>query len=317
MGWVSACQGGRHCRRVMIDLREIPQDGEIWEQFAQEFLSSVGLSTESPPDRGADGGKDILMIERVSGPVHTAAFRWLVSCKHTAHSGVAVSETTHERNILERVKTFHADGFLGFYSTLPSAGLNTRLLRLTDSGELKAYKIFSGTLIESELLTLGRSWLVRRYFPNSYRNVRPLHMVIDEYVDLRCDVCNKDLLEELYTSDRRSLVARIRKTSADGRQRVLGVYFACKGDCDKTLQLRAYEQYQAVTAWEDISDIAMPNQFLRWIVALLNQLREGVIFSDEAFDKEKGLIMAISQKVFREVTEAERARLRKLMSLLP
>lgn len=300
----------------MIDLREVKEDGEVWEQFAEEFLSSAGLSTESPPDRGADGGKDILMIERVSGPMHIEAFRWLVSCKHTAHSGVAISEITHEKNILERVKAFRADGFLGFYSTLPTAGLNTRLRALTDAGEIKAYKIFSGALIESELLTLGRSWLVRRYFPESYKIVRPVHKLLDEYVEIRCDLCGKDLLEDLYTSDYRSLVAEITETPKAGKRHVIGVYFACKGGCDRTLERRAYERYKAITAWEDISDIAMPNQFLRWIMAFINQLRHGDTYSDEAFDREKHLIIAVSQKVFREVTESERERMRELVKWL-
>jgi hypothetical protein len=300
----------------MIDLREIKEDGELWEQFAEEFLSLAGLSTESPLDRGADGGKDILMIERVSGPMHAEAFRWLVSCKHTAHSGVAISELTHERNILERVKAFRTDGFLGFYSTLPTAGLNTRLRALTDARELKAYKIFSGALIESELLALGRSWLVRRYFPESYKVLRPVHKLLDEYVELRCDVCGKDLLEDLYTTDYGSVVAAVDERPQPGKRHVIEVYFACKGRCDETLERWAYERYKAVTAWEDIFDIAMPNQFLRWIMALINNLRDGVTFSDRAFDKEKHLIIALSQKVFREVSEAERERLRELMKWL-
>jgi len=299
----------------MIDFHEIPENGEVWEQFAEEFLSSAGLSTESPPDRGADGGKEILMIERVSGPMHTETFRWLVSCKHTAHSGVAISEITHERNILERVKTFRADGFLGFYSMLPTAGLNTRLRALRDNGELAAYKIFNGALIESEVLTLGRSWLVRRYFPALYKTIRPLHMLLDEYVELRCDHCDKDLLEALYTGDQRSVIAQITEKTDQGKSRVVGVYFACKGECDKILSDRAFEEHGATTKWKDISDIAMPNEFLRWILAFVNQLRDGLVFSDDAFDRAKELIMAISQKVFREITEVERARLRDLLKI--
>jgi hypothetical protein len=300
----------------MIDLREINQDGEVWEQFAEDFLSSAGLSTESPPDRGADGGKDILMLERVSGPMHTEAFRWLVSCKHTAHSGTAISEVTHENNILERVKAFRADGFLGFYSTLPTAGLNNRLRDLVDAGELKAYKIFSGHIIESELLTLGRSWLVRRYFPESYKAVRPLHNVVDGYVALNCDLCGKDLLAELYTGEQRSIVANIVAPSPADKRHVIRTYFACKGGCDQALEQRAFKRYNASTVWSDISDIAMPNEFLRWLIALVNQLRDGTTYSDEAFEREKQLIIGLSQKVFREVTESERERFRTLIAML-
>jgi hypothetical protein len=57
----------------------------------------------------------------------------------------------------------------------------------------------------------------------------------------------------------------------------------------------------------------MPNQFVFWIVGLLNRLRDGTTFSEEAFEKKKRIIMAIGQKVLREVTETERERLWTLM----
>ena len=82
------------------------------------------------------------------------------------------------------------------------------------------------------------------------------------------------------------------------------------------MEQRAYKKYNAVTAWEDISDIVMPNQFLRWIMAFINHIRNGKTYSDDAFAKEKHLIIAISQKVFREVTEAERERLKALVNFM-
>jgi hypothetical protein len=299
----------------IIDLKEIPEDGELWEQFAQEFLASTGLATESPPDRGADGGKDILMIEHISGPIHSEVFRWLVSCKHTAKSGVAISETTHEKNILERLRTFRADGFLAFYSTLPTSGLNNRLRALTDSRDLKSYKVFSGNLIKNELLSLGRTWIIRRYFPESYKRIRPIHNVLDRHIDLKCDNCGKDLLEELYTSDFQSVIAQAFTRGKDRIRKVHAIYCSCKGACDKVLETRAYKQYNALTSWEDISDIAMPNQFLRFIVANMNQLRSGDEFSAEAFEKQKHVIMAVAQKVFREVTDEERERMRAVLQI--
>lgn len=94
--------------------------------------------------------------------------RWLVSCKHFAHSGNSVKEND-EQNILERVRSFSAEGFMGFYSTVPSSGLNTRLYQLRNEGQIKEYRIFDHKLIENYLITEGFSELMLRYFPESYK----------------------------------------------------------------------------------------------------------------------------------------------------
>jgi hypothetical protein len=51
----------------MIDFTEIDDGGEQWEAFARDFLYELGFATESPPDRGADRGKDLLVVELESG----------------------------------------------------------------------------------------------------------------------------------------------------------------------------------------------------------------------------------------------------------
>lgn len=105
----------------MIDFTEI-QNGEVWELFARDFLEAYGFYIESPPSRGADDGKDMLVTERLGGRLGTYEFKWLVSCKHKATSQRSVSEQD-EQNILERLRAFGADGFIGFYSTIASSGL--------------------------------------------------------------------------------------------------------------------------------------------------------------------------------------------------
>ena len=64
----------------------------------------------------------MLISEQLKGNLNKYRFQWLVSCKHFAKSGNSVKETD-EPNILERLSSFNADGFIGFYSTLPSSGL--------------------------------------------------------------------------------------------------------------------------------------------------------------------------------------------------
>jgi hypothetical protein len=300
----------------MIDFKEIPYNDDTWELFARDFLLQLGFFIETSPDRGADGGKDMLVTEEVKGKLHSYRFRWLVSCKHFATSGNSVNENDHEKNILERVKSFKADGFLGFYSTVPSAGLNTRLAQLRTEKEIKDYRIFDHKLIENYMISLGFSQIMFRYMPENYKKIRPLHKIIDEYVPITCDCCGKDLLEALYHEKYSGLVAQVQQRAEDGRTSVVETYFACKGRCDKTLENRYWNRYKEPAGWKDLSDIAMPNEFLRWLMATINQLHdENFSYSESAIDKERTLIIALSQKIFREVAEEERVRMKELMSL--
>ncbi|MBI5016840.1 MAG: restriction endonuclease [Deltaproteobacteria bacterium] len=300
-----------------MDFTEIRYDSDDWELFARDFLSELGFTIESPPDRGPDQGKDLLALESVVGKLHSYTFRWLVSCKHFAQSGKAVNESKDEPNILERMRAFRADGFLGFYSTLPSSGLNTRLCALRSGGDIRDYQIFDHRLIEEHLLRLGFSRILCRYFPKSSKTIRPLHKLISEYLPIACDVCGKDLLEALYRENYKGLVAQVHiPDEQPGIERVEEIYFACKGKCDKQLQKLYWQKYKTSCGWKDLSDLAMPTEFLRWIMATLNRLRSGEYrYTDSAFDKEKHLILALSQKVFREMTERERERVALLVSL--
>lgn len=295
----------------MIDFKEIPYENDDWELFVRDFLSEAGFTIESPPDRGPDGGKDMLALETLTGKIHHYTFRWLVSCKHFATSGKSVNEKD-EPNILERMEAFKADGFLGFYSTIASSGLNGRLRDLRNNGTIKDYQIFDHKRIEDYLMRLGFSRIFTRYFPKSVKRVRPLHKVLDEYIPIACDVCGKDLLEALYRENYSGLVAQFKRfDKSSSITTVEDMYFACKGKCDKQMDARLHKP----TGWKDLSDLAIPAELLRWIMATFNQLRAGVKYTDRAFAKEKQLIIALSQKVFREMTERERERVRELISL--
>ena len=46
----------------MINFKEI-RTGELWELFSRDFFSELGFVIDTPPDRGADGGKDFIITE--------------------------------------------------------------------------------------------------------------------------------------------------------------------------------------------------------------------------------------------------------------
>ncbi len=299
----------------MIDFKEISHKDDTWELFARDLLMEIGFFIESTPDRGPDGGKDLPVSEQLKGNLNKYRFQWLVSCKHFAKSGNSVKETD-EPNILERLSSFNADGFIGFYSTLPSLGLNTRLNNLKKEGKIKDFRIFDNKLIENYLIRLGFSEILMRYFPESYKLVKPLHKVLDEYIPLKCDVCRKDLLEGLYRENYKGLIAQVTHRDENGIEYVKEMYYACKGTCDKQLSKSIRERYKVHTGWKDISDLAIPLEFLRYVIATINRLRDGNYkYSDSAFEKEKNMIFALSQKVLREMTENEKERVRTLISM--
>lgn len=138
----------------IVDFKEVPEahvasgNQDSFELFCEEFLKFLGLEIVSMPDRGADGGKDLICIEKRKGAFGTDEIRWLVSCKHKAHSGNSVTPSD-EDNIWDRVMQHSAQGFMGFYSTVVSAGLNDRLKSCTDRIGIK---IFNAEEIEDQLL---------------------------------------------------------------------------------------------------------------------------------------------------------------------
>jgi hypothetical protein len=304
----------------MIDFTEIVS-GETWELFARDFLSELGFYIESSPDRGADAGKDILASEELAGNLGQYRFRWLVSCKHNAVSGKAVNETD-EQNILERIRSFDADGFIGFYSTVPSAALNTRLHSLRENGTIRDYRIFDRGLIENHLIRVGYSFLLLRYFPEGYKSVRPLHQLVSEYIPLECKVCDKDLLVALYDEEYKGLVAFVRRMRSYEEHDdqiepdvIEEIYWACKGSCDRLLQ-HELKRERKVTTWDDISDLVIPIYFLKFVLNTQNAIRSGSkVFSEVAYNQAMTLIIALGQKVLRETTAKERERVGALFNI--
>ncbi len=296
----------------LIDFTEIDPDGELWELFARDFLQEVGFFVESTPDRGADGGKDILVTEQLQGNLNKYRFKWLVSCKHNAKSNKSVSEKD-EINLQERLDSFGADGFIGFYSTIPSSGLNNRLTALKDKQKIKDFRMFDNRLIENYLIRIGFSKLLMRYLPNSYKKVKPVHLITSELIPLECEHCGKELIESLNNETYGAVVCHV--ISNDDSEKIIDIYWACKGTCDTKLEEK-YHRQSATTAWEDITDLVIPAMFLRWVLTSMNQMRENPeMYSDEAYKKHKHFIMAMSQKVLREMTEDEKQRTIELINL--
>jgi Restriction endonuclease len=141
-------------------------DRDQFELFARDFLEAEGFEIVRGPDRGPDAGRDLIVLERRQGPGGVSELKWLVTCKHKAGSGSAVSHTD-ELNLRDRIETHGCRGLIAFYSTVPSSTLATHLAALEPQYELL---IYDRERIETRLLAdpKGRT-LAARYFPVSFQ----------------------------------------------------------------------------------------------------------------------------------------------------
>jgi restriction endonuclease len=307
----------------VLDFQEIPRadvasgDQDSFELFTRDFLSFSGYTIVSGPDRGSDGGRDIIALETRSGVAGETMIRWLVSCKHKAHSGTSVT-LDDERDILDRVTANQCQGFIGFYSTLPSASLTRKLEGLKAQSGIE-FQLFDRERIELNLLTTTDGFkLAKRYFNVSFstwsrENPEPADLFEDQD-SLFCKYCQKDLLKP--ASGIVVVWTRFDRDENENwiEEEIIDVYWCCKGKCDKTL---AASQRQAnhVDRWQDIPDLCIPTLYLRRIATFMDQLHRGVKFRDEALEKTRELIITLFPFVCRDLTTKENERIALLFTL--
>jgi hypothetical protein len=306
---------------MVIDFTEIPKansgDGlqDTFELFSRDFLEDLGFEILQHPDRGADGKKDLIVAETRNGVAGKTTIKWLVSCKHYAHSGKSVNDTD-EPDIIDRCAAHKCNGFIGVYSTLAATSLSGKLTGYSDKIE---HQIFDRERIEKKLLGNQQGIkLARRYFPKSIEkfiteNPKPAS-IFKEKPEIKCDNCGKDLL-----TTKNGIFVVLQESGDNYKTTKSGykykeekdVYFSCKGYCDTTLENKYRKQGLWSGGWEDIDDLMIPTLFLKNIMAYMNQLTEQEI-SKEAHEKMKQLYIRVFPHIARDLTESEKERVKSL-----
>jgi hypothetical protein len=287
-----------------------------FELFAREFLRAAGFRIIVGPDRGPDAGRDLVVEEIRTGIAGETRLKWLVSCKHNAQSGASVS-ADDEPDIHDRVRTHGCQGFIGFYSTIPSSGLAAKL----NAGGLGfEVQVYDREKIETFLLSSPTGLaLAKRFFPVSFANWKkehpePADLLFQDIPDLHCHYCKKSLIQP----EPHGIVVVWSSRTSDGtrdRERIEHVYWCCKGVCDRALQ-QQFRKEGFSDGWEDVSDLIIPMTYIRWIVGTLNGLQDGTTYSEEAMKKTKELLFALFPLVCRDMTEEEKERIKSL-SVIP
>lgn len=308
----------------LIDFKEIPQANiangyqDTYELFAREFFEGLRFKIDVNPDRGQDGGRDLIIIENRLGILDTTHIRWLVSCKHMAHSGSSV-KCSDEEDISDRIKMHNCQGFIGFYSTIVSAPLGRKLEGLKKDFEIQ---IFDNEKIERILLeSIILEPLISRFFPISYNkhSLKEPSNLLTEYVPLKCNKCGRDLLHRNVLEDYDGVVVFVEDIefyeSNYPKTKFVDIYCACKGTCDEDLEDYHFKLGHT-NGWEDISDLIIPYKFLQFLMSIMNRIRaEEDIYTDEAFEKLKDFIIALSQIVMKNQSEEDIKRIQELQML--
>ncbi|HXA17665.1 MAG TPA: restriction endonuclease [Thermoanaerobaculia bacterium] len=118
-----------------IDLREIGNDDDAFEEFAESLLTELGFTarrTGRGPDLGIDIIAEKLIEDAIGGP---QTLRYAVECKHYAHSGRLVGlPDLRTPAVIDRVAATSANGFLLLTSTSATASLKSHFEKLSRPG---------------------------------------------------------------------------------------------------------------------------------------------------------------------------------------
>jgi hypothetical protein len=152
----------------MIDFTELPEDGVSFEQLIREMFIREGYDVHWT-GVGPDGGRDLVVIEKVKGPLSYFERKWLIQCKHKAHSGKSVGLNELD-GIVDACRAIGAEGFLLACSTQPSASLVKRLEELNQTmGIVTAF--WDSIEIEKRLFQPNSFPLIHIFFPKTSTKV--------------------------------------------------------------------------------------------------------------------------------------------------
>jgi len=149
----------------MLDFKELPVSGDDFELLVRELLYNKGLEVYWS-GKGPDGGKDLLCIEKQDSYFKASSKRWLIQCKHNAHSGKAVGKGDLD-SIVDSCAEHNATGYLLVCSTYPSSSIVKRLEEVQNNKNITTF-FWDYRFLERELLKPENWSLANIFMPKSF-----------------------------------------------------------------------------------------------------------------------------------------------------
>lgn len=151
----------------MLDFKELKKSGVEFEQLVRELLLSEGFEIHWT-GVGPDGDKDLIAIESYEGKLGEIQKKWVVQCKHNAHSEKSVGK--NDLQIMETCLAIGADGFLIACSTQPSSGLINHLKDINNFTKVSA-RYWDSIEIERRLMKPHNYHLIDMFFNESAKKL--------------------------------------------------------------------------------------------------------------------------------------------------
>src|SRR5690242_5889311 len=117
-----------------IDFADLRDDGTFFELLVQDLLFELGYQADRT-GTGTDGGVDLIAekstFDEIAGPLRS---KYIVQCKHYAHSGRLVGRQSLEGiSIVDIISQHSADGYLLVTTTDLTSSLREYLDNLNDN----------------------------------------------------------------------------------------------------------------------------------------------------------------------------------------
>lgn len=150
----------------MLDFTELSADGQDLELLVRELLFRQGFSVHWS-GKGADGGRDLVCVERRGSFFQQDERSWLIQCKHNANSGKSVGVAELD-DISDSCAHHDCRGYLLVCSTYPSSAVVNRLEGISNNPRNLLVASYWDSVKVEQLLSTPRNWsLAQRFFPIS------------------------------------------------------------------------------------------------------------------------------------------------------
>lgn len=186
--------------------------GEKLEQLTRALASNDGFQPLWT-GRGPDGGRDLILKEKLSGPMTSLRIEWLVSCKDHSSSGKAVTEA-EAGEIRDKVEQHKANGFLLVTTTTVGAALKAKLdaLDIKQGGQIHT-QVWDSATLTVKLLRPGNETVFESFFPKSYRRLRKANP--DDAIETLRDNLPRSVFDEILAKASPYLVAGWKWSGSD------------------------------------------------------------------------------------------------------
>lgn len=226
---------------------------EDWENFAEDVLYHLGYSIDLGPALGQDQGKDLIVIK--------SGRRYLVSCKHH-QKAIGVSQ---EVDIRDRLEMHKCQGFIAFYSSSVTAGLQKKFIALREHSNSYEVLEFSRSNILNVIPTM-MGLVLAKYFKEPHK----LYHHVNENMNYKPLPCLNCSCEDIFSKGclPLSMVTLYKKDNElhfeYGCKSCIGDYPAIPflGEISKDIILKTIMNYEeAEIYWMELSQIRFFEEF--------------------------------------------------------